>query len=304
MGRRRIGAFASVLAAAGALFVWKTGWAQGVPGSKAPLASKLRPERTSPSDLEISGDVKAVPPGATWYLTRADLLAVPQVSFTVSGDTNFLRPTRVSGVPLEDLVDDVGAPATDLVVAISKDKYHTNYPRAYRTEHHPLLVLAIGGKPPSEWPKDPGGHGFNMGPYIITHRKFNPAFEVLGHADEAQIPWGVVRLEFRDEKLVFSAIEPAGPLANRPAVEAGYQIARQNCFRCHDAGGQGGKKSGVGWVALSAIAMASPDFFAAYVRSPKSKSPQSRMPPNPQYDDATLDALTAYFRSFSQPGSP
>jgi mono/diheme cytochrome c family protein len=198
------------------------------------------------------------------------------------------------------LVRDVGAPAGDMVVAISKDQYRANYPRDYLAEHHPLLVLEIGGLPPSRWPKD---SGFDMGPYMISHPKFTRAVDVAAHVDEAQIPWGVVRIEFRDEGLVFGAIRPSGPLANSHAVETGYQIARQNCFHCHNAGNEGGKKSGVSWAALSAIATASPDFFAAYVRNPKSKSPQSQMPANPQYDDLTLDALTAYFRSFSKAGS-
>jgi mono/diheme cytochrome c family protein len=304
MGRPRIGAVASAVAAAGMFFVWKTGWAQPSSQSTAPLALKLRVDRSSPTDLEIGGDVKAEPGGATWYLTRADLLALPQTSFTVGDDSNFFVPTRVSGVRLEDLQHDIGAPGDDMVIAICKDKYRAHYPRAYLAEHHPLLVLEIDGKPPSGWPKDSDGHGFDMGPYMITHRKFFSASQVRAHADEAQIPWGVVRLEFRDEKLVFGAIAPPGPFANRPAVEAGYQLARQSCFRCHDAGDAGERKSGVSWEALSAIAAASPDFFAAYVRSPKSKNPQSQMPANPQYDDLTLDTLTAYFRSFSQPGRP
>jgi len=304
MGRPRIGAFVSVVAAAGLLYAWKTVWAQLSPPSAAPLASELRAERSSPTDLEIGGDVKAELGRATWYLARADLLALPQASFTVSDDSNFIGPTRVRGVPLEDLLHDVGAPVDDMVIAICKDKYYAHYPRAYLAEHHPLLVLEIDGKPPSGWPNDSGGHGFDMGPYMISHPKLASASQVQPNVDEAQIPWGVVRLEFRDEKLVFGAIAPPKSFANRPAVKAGYQLARQNCFRCHDAGDQGGKKSGVSWEALSAIAAASPDFFAAYVRDPKSKSPQSRMPPNPQYDDLTLDALTAYFRSFSQPGRP
>jgi mono/diheme cytochrome c family protein len=290
-------AIASVVTVAGTLWVQL----QAKVGAAAGLAAKLRGEPASPTDLQIAGDVPVRPPGMIWYLARADLLSLAQVRFTVSNDVNFQRPMQVSGVPLEDLVRDLGVPAGDMVIAISKDHYQANYPHDYLIEHHPLLVLEINGQSPPDWPKNV--EGLKMGPYMISHEKFTPAFHLLAHADEPQIPWGVVRLDFRDEKLVFAAIAPPGPLENRPAVQAGYQIARQNCFRCHNAGDQGGKKSGVTWAALSAIATASPDFFHAYIRDPNSKSPQAQMPANPDYDDATLDALTAYFRSFPQSGS-
>jgi mono/diheme cytochrome c family protein len=297
LGIGALSALASVVTVAGTLFVQL----QAEPGATAGLAAKLRAEPSSPTDLQIGGYVGVRPSDMTWYLTRADLLRLAQVSFMVSNDANFPRPMQVSGVPLEDLARDLGVPAGDMIIAISKDQYQASYPHDYLVEHHPLLVLEINGKPPSDWPKNV--EGFKMGPYMIAHQKFTPAFQLLAHADEPQIPWGVVRLDFRDEKLVFGTIAPTGPLANRPPVQTGYQIARQNCFRCHNAGDQGGKKSGVTWAALSAIATASPDFFQAYIRDPKSKSPQAQMPANPHYDDATLDALTAYFRSFSEPGS-
>jgi len=164
--------------------------------------------------------------------------------------------------------------------------------------HHPVLVLEVNGKPPSGWPKDSGGHGFDMGPYMISHEEFEPAFRILSHADEAQIPWGVVRLEFRDEKAVFGAIAPRGPNASNPDVRAAYKIAEQNCFRCHNMGGEGGQKSGIPWSLIAAVAENSQEFFAAYVRDPKSKSPEAAMPGNPQYDDETVRALGDYFRTF------
>jgi hypothetical protein len=50
---------------------------------------------------------------------------------------------------------------------------------------------------------------------------------------------------------------------------------------------------------LSARATASPEYFAAYVRDPRSKNVHAEMPGNPGYDDATIGALAAYFRTFS-----
>jgi hypothetical protein len=83
-----------------------------------------------------------------------------------------------------------------------------------------------------------------------------------------------------------------------------HDIARQNCFHCHDMGPEDGQKSGIPWEVLSALATTSPDYFAAYVRNPQAKDPHSKMPGNPGYDETTLGALTAYFQTFSSRDKP
>jgi mono/diheme cytochrome c family protein len=107
----------------------------------------------------------------------------------------------------------------------------------------------------------------------------------------------------RDENAVFGAILPRGPLAATPKVTAGYRIAQQNCFRCHNMGREGGQKSGIPWPVLSTRAAASPEYFAAYVRNPQAKNLHAQMPGNPDYDNVTVDALIAYFRTFSTTGA-
>ena len=263
----------------------------------------LRTARVSPSDLEIGGDLAGLPPGSTRYLTRDDLLALPQVRITVANDSNFSGPVKLSGVALEELLQRLSAaPKSDMVIAICDDKYHAHYPRAYLALHRPLLVLEINGKPPAGWPKDPEGN--DMGPYLISHPNFKPAFSILSHAEEPQIPWGVLRLEFRNESEVLGAIAPRGSHANDPAVQAGFRIAQQNCFHCHNMGSEGGEKAGVPWTALAKFAAQAPDFFAAYVRDPKATNPRTQMSGNPSFDDATMSALTAYFQTFSTQAKP
>jgi len=261
-------------------------------------SASLHDERTSATDLEIGGELAGLPEGGTHYLTREDLFALRQVTYMVTDDPNF-TPTRVKGVLLEDLPGPLhSGPNANLVVAICNDKYRANYPQEYMAQHHPLLVLEINGQPPSGWPKHSGGGGFDMGPYLISHSRFVPSFKILSHSDEAQIPWGVVRLEFRNPASVFGAISP--PRArNDPAVDAGYKIAQQNCFRCHNMGNEGGQKSGVPWQALAQVAAGSAQWFSAYVRNPKSKNLHSQMPGSAQYDDETMRALVSYFDTFT-----
>ena len=273
--------------------------AQVKPAAHGALTKKWLTARQSPLDLEVAGDLKGLPPGSARYVRRGDLLALPQTSFIAVHDEKFTGPTQVSGVPFDELIRALGCePGTDLMIAVASDGYRSNFPAGYITAHHPLLVLEINGKAPAEWPKD-ADHDVYMGPYTVSYDNFMPSFKVFAHADEEQIPWGVIRLEFREEKSVFGAIEPRGPHANEPAVQAGYRIAQQNCFRCHNAGREGGQKSQRPWLVLSAWATASPDFFTAYVRDPKTKNPESQMPGNPGYDDSTMGALIAYFRTFT-----
>jgi mono/diheme cytochrome c family protein len=261
----------------------------------------LHEKRQLPSDLEVSGSLAGFPPGTTRYIGRDELLALPQVNIIVADDANFVGPTKIRGVMLEELLRRLGnSSATDMVVAICDDGYGANYPRDYLVAHHPVLVLEVNGQPPAGWPKAAEDHSSDMGPYMISQPKFTPSFKILSHVDEAQIPWGVVRIEFREEKIVFGAIAPRGAHARDREVQDGFRIAEQNCFRCHNAGSEGGRKSGLSWESLSLLAAASPRDFAAYIRAPLTKNPSAQMPGNPQYDDATLAALTAYFRTFSK----
>lgn len=269
------------------------------------LTLTLRKSRQSPSDLEVGGELEGLPAGTTGFLTRDDLLALPRVDFNVTGDTNFADSTRITGVRLEELAKRIAAaPTSALAVAICDDKYRANYPRAYLAAHHPVLVLTVNGQPPAGWPKDSQEHKYDMGPYMISQANFLPAFKILSHSDEPQIPWGVVRLEFRNEKTVFGSIAPRGAHTTDAAVQAGYRIASQNCFKCHNSGAEGGQKSGVTWAVLAAMAEATPEDFRAYIRNPISKNPQAQMPGNPSYDDAAIGALTAYFQTFRSAAKP
>ncbi len=246
-----------------------------------------------------------LPPDSTRYITRAELQTLPQVSFEAADDANFTGPTKIRGVRLEELARHLaGNSRADMIVAICDDGYRANYSRAYLAAHEPVLVLEVNGQPPSRWPKDSQEHSFDMGPYMISHAGFKPGYKIRSYVDEPEIPWGVVRLEFRDERTVFAAIAPRARHATDRDVQDGFHIAQQNCFRCHNAGNEGGRKSGLSWASLSRLAESSPAEFSGYIRNPLAQNPQAQMSGFPGYDDATLAALTAYFRAFSETAKP
>jgi len=273
--------------------------------TNAQTVSMLQEKRTNPSDLEVSGALAGLPADSVRYITREQLLAMPQVTFAPTGDTNFSGPTRIRGVRLEDLERALStSPSSDMAVAICDDEYRANYPQSYLAAHHPVLVLEINGKPPAGWPKDAQEHKFDMGPYMVSNPKFATGFKIHSYIEEPQIPWGVVRIEFRDEKTVFDAIAPRGPHAQDREVQNGFRIVKQNCFRCHNSGREGGQKSGLSWDVLSQLARFSPKDFAAYIHGPVSRNAKAQMPGFPEYDEATLAALTSYFQTFSKQVKP
>ena len=271
--------------------------------AQKPLYARLGWKRTSPSDLEIGGDLLGTPAQidahTTRYATREQLLALPQVSYTVTNDANFRGPTQISGVALDELLQVLTEnPESELAIAVCIDKYEAHYRVPISTAHHPVLVLKIDGKDPADWPKF--STGADMGPYLISSPDFKPSFKILSHEDEPQIPWGVVRFEIRSEDVVFNAIRPRGAGADSREVQDGYRIAQQNCFRCHNSGDEGGTKAQRPWAVLATWATASPEYFAAYIHDPKSKNPKAKMEGFPNYDAATLAALTKYFQTFNE----
>jgi len=265
------------------------------------LHSVLRVQRSSPGDLEVGGELAGVPPGSTRYIRYEDLLQMPQEHSTVTDDSNFRGNTEIEGVALETLARLLGqAPADALIVAICYDQYRTNYPRDYMAAHHPVLVLRIDGQLRNHWP--PSENGGPLGPYLISHPFFKPAFKILSHEDEPQIPYGVTRIEVHRESVVFGAIRPSGKWPSDSQVGQGYMIARQDCFRCHNMSSEGGTMAGSSWLRLAALANNDGKKFRQTIRNPASVTPGAKMPAQPGYDDATLDALTAYFKTFATAG--
>jgi len=270
------------------------------PGPSA--ARILQDHRSAPGDLEIGGELAGLPHGTTRYIRYQDLLNLPQEKYTISDDTNFHGKfhgkTQIEGVPLEALARLLGdAPNDAMIVAICYDHYRSNYPRDYLAAHRPLLVLRINGQARDHWP--PSEYGDSMQPYLISHPTFRPAFTILSHEDEPQIPYGVTRLEIRRESVVFGAICPHGEWPANSPVEQGYAIARQDCFRCHNMGAEGGTLAGRSWLKLAAIANHDPARFHQIIHDPVSVTPGAKMPAHKDYDDATLNALTAYFKTFA-----
>ncbi len=263
----------------------------------------LHEKRASASDLKLSGTLPGVPKNAVRFVSYSDLLKLQQVTLTVSNDSNFKGKTEISGVYLEQLLRTLAvADKGTLISAICDDGYEGHYSSEYRTAHHPILVLRVNGEQPSK--KSRRGDDGNYGPYLVSQASFVPRFKVFAYTEEAQNPNGVLELRFEKETKVTEATKPPGEFAAGSLQLGGYRIARENCLRCHNTGAYGGHKSGKSWEALEHIAQANPSTFVRYIRDPRSINALAQMPGFPEYDSATLSALTAYFQTFvSENGS-
>ena len=259
-----------------------------------PQRIPLETQRSSAQDLEITGDVPDLPSGQSRFIRYSDLAALPQVSYTVKDDANFAQPVHLSGVPLDELLEALGfTGGKQLIAAICTDGYEGHYTAEYLAEHHPFLVLRLNEKMPSSWPRSEEGVSF--APYFISQEYFKPSFKILAHSDEAQLPIGIVQLRFYAEEAALAELKP--PATASVAAVEGYRIAVQNCLRCHRAAHLGGTKSPFGWPQLAMIAEGNASAFGKYIVQPNRVNPEALMPANPDYDAATVAALTAYFQS-------
>ncbi len=253
----------------------------------------LYPTRQSDSDLQVTGLIQ----GQHGFLRYADLLHLPQTRVTITDNPDYPGTLHVAGVSFETLSHALGAaPQADLLEADCADRYRAHFPAEYIAQHHPILVLTIDNKPLTRWAKE--ARQYDPSPYVVMYPHFVPAFQVLAHRDQQQLPDNVVSLRFTTQASTFGPLAPRGNFAPNSPEQADFTIARQNCLRCHFLRSAGGTKSGVGWAQIAVWAREQPRFFAAWVHDPTRIEPHSRMPANPTYDQPTLAALTAYFRTF------
>jgi mono/diheme cytochrome c family protein len=266
----------------------------------------LHTTRRARTDLEITGMVANIAPDEVRYISYESLLDLPQVTINIVGDGNFDQiPNEnliVTGVYLDVLQQRIGPlPSSDLITALCSDGYHSIYTRDYVRTHRPILALKIDGLPVDAWVAQT--HKQDPGTYFITYENFTPSFSILSYKELPQIPASITRLHFDSSQRVFSSIAPRGNDASNPQVLAGFHIAQQHCYRCHNMDNYGGTKARKTWQTLGDYAAKSPSAFESYLRNPKSINPRSEMTPNSQFDDATAQALQAYFQTFAT-GAP
>lgn len=253
----------------------------------------LAVERTSPTDLAVSGRLAGVPAGETRYVRWADLARLPATKLKLQ-DEFVSGVQEVTVVYLSDLWAALPvADGSDSLLASCTDGYAGVFTAEFIARYRPFLVLAIDGAGPERWP--PPGLAFNPGPYVISvSPQVVPAVAQLldvGHKK----PWGVNAIEIANYEERFRGFHTGAWAQLSSRAEAGRELWIHSCASCHagPADTFGGTKAGRAFDVLAAQAREQPAYFKRYVRDPKSLVPAARMEPHPHYSDAQLDALLA-----------
>jgi hypothetical protein len=260
-------------------------------------AASLQPSKTRQNgeDLQViildSQGYRA----KTLYYGYDQLLTLPTVTVKTERDPNTNTPATYTGIYISDLFEAFGADTSfDVIGAKCSNGQKQYYDRNYVARHRPIFLLKFDGKPPADFPSTE--HGW-VGPYCVVHESFSPAETVYGYVEQPRNAPGVVSLELTsfDQSLGRFTPKQGG---NDPEVVKGQKIAVGSCLSCHNLGNAGGgQEMGTSWAVLAERAVTSRDNFRKKVTDPRSLNTTSHMPPHPEFDDKTLNALEAYFKA-------
>lgn len=253
--------------------------------------------RTAPDDLAFTGAWTGVPAGATRYLSRAALAAVPGVKKIRQRLTPSLPEAELTVLPLPTLLaaHPLAGDADGLLLDCA-DRWQSVLPLAFVRSREPFILLYYDGRTPAEgWPRFSAVEAF--APYHVdVSQADHPGFD--GIIAEGMIS-ATQLVEVRAIHVArHYAPFYAGPLAalGEPAA-AGRALFLRHCNNCHQGpGGVGGNTSQRPLAVLQAHAEFNGEFFRKIVRRPKDVYPDTVMPPHPQFDEAAFVALIAFLR--------
>jgi mono/diheme cytochrome c family protein len=259
----------------------------------------LTSTRTSPTDLEFAILKPDGTAGGTEYISQSTLLKYPLVEVKTDRDGETKKPATYQGIYIKDLLAALAkSPEQNTLCAVCVDKYHSYYTPDYLARVDALLVLKIDGKAWPNWPVNE--HGGKLGPYYISQGTFTPKFSTLAFKEMPKIPFGVVRIELLNDAPVKASYQPKRK-QNDPQVQQGMTIAINECFSCHNAGAYGGGMAQKPWPVLAIHAATNADYFRKMVTNPQQFKPGVAMPDHKFWDDATFEAVEAYFKATLPP---
>jgi hypothetical protein len=255
------------------------------------LALSSHATRTSPLDLEVFSLQADGTPGPSQFYSYSDLATLPNVTVKVASDPFLNKPATFTGVYLADVYKAIGAvPTKNILGLCCYDRYKDYFDSAYNNQHHPVLVLKWDGKEPDSWPTT--ADGSPLGPYCVVYENFVRVVTADKYSEAPRIPYGVVSIEISTYDQSIGKIAP--PAGAPPAELNGFKIAMGCCIQCHNQDSTGGSKGHAQWAVLEGFA--EQDFFASFVRDPKTLKPDIDMPAY-ALDAQSMSDLRAYFHA-------
>jgi hypothetical protein len=233
----------------------------------------------------------------TVYYSYDQLLTLPTITVKTERDPNTNTPATYTGIYLSNLFEAFGADASfDVIAANRLDKYKQYYDHDYVAKHRPILLLKFDDKAPDDWPQTEDRN--MLGPYCVVHESFSPAEAIYGYVEQPRGTYGIISLELTNFGQSLGRFTPKVS-GNDPEVVKGQKIAVGSCSTCHNLGTAGGQMAGTPWSVLATTAVSTKDKFRSKVIDPRSLNTTSHMPPRPEFDDNTFNALEAYFKAMT-----
>jgi mono/diheme cytochrome c family protein len=223
-------------------------------------------------------------------LTRSELeAAVPSETWTAF-DPYYGRPKTFRALPLAPLLAFAfGKPVSELekldFVLRARDGYTVPMPGTLLFEKGGYLAVADVDVPGWE---PIGQQRANPAPFYLVWR------ETSQHSLETHPrPWQLATIEIAPFDVTFPHTVPTGLASDAPAMK-GFRLFRTTCIACHAVNREGGRIGPDLNVPQSVVEYRPAAQIRAYIKNPLTFR-YSTMPAHPDFSEADLDALLAYF---------
>jgi mono/diheme cytochrome c family protein len=261
---------------------------RAAPEPPASVASAPAPSAT----VEARPEIAFVRDGKTVRtLPRAELEAALAPEQWTAFDPYYNKPKTYRAVALAALVArGFGEPAAALAkndyVMRARDGYAVPLTGARVFEKGGYVALADVEVPAWE---PIGQQRANPGPFYLVWRE--PAQQSL---DTYPRPWQLASIEIAPFEATYPHTVPLTP-ADAPATR-GFRIFRESCIACHAVNREGGRVGPDLNVPRSIVEYRPEPQIRAYIRDPRAFR-YSNMPAHPNFSEADLDGLVAYFHA-------
>lgn len=228
-------------------------------------------------------------------MTRAQIEAVAPAETVTVFDPYYQRTKTFRAVPIASLLPAAfGATAAALqkldFVLRARDGYAVPFTGARLFEKGGYIAVADvevpGWEPIGEQRANPGPF------YLVWSEPSQRSFETYPR------PWQLATVEIAPFAVTYPHTVPTGLPANAPARH-GAEIFMRECIACHAINREGGRVGPDLNVPHSIVEYRPRPQIRAYIKDPRTFR-YSNMPAHPDFTNADLDSLLAYFEAMSK----